>query len=149
MLTKGSVGQSSFKVAPSVVGGIMKSPVITIDSESPVTEVAKVMAKHRIGGIVVTIEGKPRAMVTERDILEKVVATGSDASKTPVRRIMSKPLITASEDLSIIEAIMLMRRKKVRRLPILEEGRLIGIVTERDLLKAIALHVFLSFRPLV
>jgi len=149
MSTKGSRGLSSFRAAPSVVRGIMKSPVVTIDSESPVTEVAKVMAKHHVGGIVVTIEGKPGAMVTERDILEKVVATGADASKTSVGRIMSKPLITASEDLSIIEAIMLMRRKKVRRLPILEEGRLIGIVTERDLLKAIALHVFLSFRPLV
>jgi len=135
--------------APSVVEGIMKSPVVTIDSESSVTEVAKVMARNHVGGLVVTIEGKPAAMVTERDILEKVVATGADASKIPVKRIMNKPLITVRRNLSIIEAIMLMRRKKVRRLPILEEGRLIGIVTERDLLKAMALHVFLSFRPLM
>jgi len=135
--------------APSVVEGIMKSPVVTIDSESSITEVAKVMARNHVGGLVVTIEDKPAAMVTERDILEKIVATGADASKIPVKRIMNKPLITVRRNLSIIEAIMLMRRKKVRRLPILEEGRLIGIVTERDLLKAIALHVFLSFRPLM
>jgi len=97
----------------------------------------------------VTIKGKPSAMVTERDILEKVVATGVDASRISVKRIMSKPLITVGRNLSIIEAIMLMRRKKIRRLPVLDKGRLIGIVTERDLLKAIALHVFLSFRPLM
>jgi len=149
MATTGSKGSNSSREVPSVVEGIMKSPVVTIDSESSVTEVAKAMAKNHIGGLVVTIEGKPAAMVTERDILEKVVATGADASRIPVKRIMSKPLITVKGNLSIIEAIMLMRRKKVRRLPILEDGRLIGIVTERDLLKAIALHVFLSFRPLM
>jgi len=127
----------------------MKSPVITVDSESSVMEVAKVMARNHVGGLVVTIEGKPAAIVTERDILERVVATGADASRISVKRIMSKPLITVGRNLSIIEAIMLMRRKKIRRLPVLEKGRLIGIVTERDLLKAIALHVFLSFRPLM
>ena len=149
MAITGSRGLGSLRGAPSVVKGIMKSPVVTIDSKSPVTQVAKVMTKNHIGGLVVTIEGKPAAMVTERDILEKVVATGADASRTPVNRIMRKPLITAREDLSIVEAIMLMPKKRIRRLPILENGRLVGIVTERDLLKAIALHVFLSFRPLM
>jgi len=149
MATAESKGLRLSRVPASVVEGIMKSPVVTIDHRSSVMEVAKVMAKNRVGGLVVTVEGKPVAMVTERDILDKVVATGDDASRIPVRRIMSKPLITVRRNLSIIEAIMLMRRKKVRRLPVLEEGRLIGIVTERDLLKAIALHVFLSFRPLM
>ena len=149
MSTAGSKRRKSSREPPSVVEGIMKSPVVTIDSESSVAEVAKLMAKSHIGGLVVTIEGKPVAMVTERDILEKVVATGAEASRIPVKRIMSKPLITAGRNLSLIEAIMLMRRKKVRRLPILDDGHLVGIVTERDLLKAIALHVFLSFRPLM
>jgi len=149
MATVGSRLSNSWREVPSVVEGIMKSPVISIDSESSVIEVAKVMARDHVGGLVVTIKGKPAAMVTERDILEKVVATGVDASRTSVKRIMSKPLITVGRNLSIIEAIMLMRKRKIRRLPVLEKGRLIGIVTERDLLKAIALHVFLSFRPLM
>ena len=149
MATAGSRLANSWREVPSVVEGIMKTPVISIDSESSVMEVAKVMARDHVGGLVVTIKGKPAAMVTERDILEKVVATGVDASRISVKRIMSKPLITVGRNLSIIEAIMLMRKKKIRRLPVLEKGRLIGIVTERDLLKAIALHVFLSFRPLM
>ena len=149
MATAGSRLANSWREVPSVVEGIMKTPVISIDSESSVMEVAKVMARDHVGGLVVTIKGKPAAMVTERDILEKVVATGVDASRISVKRIMSKPLITVGRNLSIIEAIMVMRRKKIRRLPVLEKGRLIGIVTERDLLKAIALHVFLSFRPLM
>jgi len=149
MATAGSRLANSWREVPSVVEGIMKTPVISIDSESSVMEVAKVMARDHVGGLVVTIKGKPAAMVTERDILEKVVATGVDASRISVKRIMSKPLITVGRNLSIIEAIMVMRKKKIRRLPVLEKGRLIGIVTERDLLKAIALHVFLSFRPLM
>jgi len=149
MDTTGSNRLNLSRGVPSVVEGIMKSPVVTVDSESSVKEVAAAMATNHVGGLVVTIEGKPAAMVTERDILEKVVATGADASRIPVKQIMNKPLITVGPNLSIIEAIMLMRRKKIRRLPVLEEGRLIGIVTERDLLKAIALHVFLSFRPLM
>jgi len=149
MATTGTNRPNLLRGVPSAVGGIMKSPVVTVDSESTVTEVAKVMARNHVGGLVVTIECKPAAMVTERDILERVVATGADASRISVKRIMSRPLITVGRNLSIIEAIMLMRRKKIRRLPVLEEGRLIGIVTERDLLKAIALHVFLSFRPLM
>jgi CBS domain-containing protein len=149
MATTGTDRANLLRGVPSAVGGIMKSPVVTVDCESTVREVAKVMARNHVGGLVVTVEGKPVAMVTERDILEGIVAAGADASRISVKRIMSKPLITVGRNLSIIEAIMLMRRKKIRRLPVLEKGRLIGIVTERDLLKAIALHVFLSFRPLM
>lgn len=127
---------------------VMAKPVITIDKDGFVHEVAKIMTEKGIGCIVVTDKDAPVGMVTERDILQRVVAKGLDASKVKMKDIMTKPLVTINGSIPIINAIRVMEKNKVRRLPVVEKGKLIGIVTQRDLLRVLAFHVLISFRPL-
>jgi CBS domain-containing protein len=137
------------KEPPSIVKNVMAKPVITIDKDGSVREVAKIMSEKGIGCIVVTDNGAPVGIATERDILQRVVAKGLDASKIKMNEIMSKPLITINGGMPIINAIRVMEKNNVRRLLIVEKGKLIGIVTQRDLLRVLAFHVMISFRPLL
>jgi len=137
------------KKPPSTVRSVMSKPVITVEAESSVREAANLMTKKGVGSIVVTREGSPVGIVTERDMVERVVAKGLEASKLRIEEIMSKPLITTKSDMPIIEAIRMMQKEKIRRLLIVENKKLVGIVTQRDLLRALAFHVVISFRPLL
>lgn len=137
------------KDPPSIVKNVMAKPVITIDKDSSVYEVAKIMSEKSIGCIVVTDNNAPVGIATERDILRRVVAKGLDASKIKMNEIMSKPLITINGGMPIINAIRVMEKNNVRRLLIVEKEKLIGIVTQRDLLRVLAFHVMISFRPLL
>jgi len=134
---------------PSIIRNVMAKPVITIYEDSSVLEAAKIMSERRIGCVVVTDKEKPVGIATERDILQRVVAKGMDASKVKMKYIMSKPLITINGNTPIINAIRVMEKNKVRRLLIVERGKLVGIATQRDLLRALAFHVLISFRPLL
>jgi len=137
------------KEAPSTVKGIMSTPVITTDIDSSVQEAARIMTEKRIGSIVVTREGKPMGITTERDILQRVVAKGLDASTVRIKMIMTQPLITVDETTPILKAIRIMEKNKTRRLLVVKNGKLAGIATQRDLLRALMFHVLISFRPLL
>lgn len=137
------------KEPPSTVRSIMTTPVITIDVNSPVREAAKIMAEKRIGCIVVAEKEKPVGIATERDLLQRVVAKGLDASKVQMKKIMSQPLITVKGDVPIYRAARIMEKNKIRRLLVIENGEFTGIVTQRDLLRALAFHILISFRPLL
>ena len=137
------------KEPPSTIKAVMNTPVVTTDPSSTVRHAAEIMSEKHIGCIVVTEKEKLLGMLTERDVVEKVVAVGLDPSKAEVKKIMAQPLVTVDEGSSIIEAIRIMRKNNIRRLPVLRNGKLVGIVTERDLLRAMALHALISFRPIL
>lgn len=140
---------SEISEPPSTVKNVMKSPVITVDANSSVCNAAKIMSEKRIGAIVIVEDGKPVGIATERDIVERVVAKALDVKKVKMKEIMSKPLITVNEDMPIINAVRIMQKNNIRRLVVMKNDELRGIVTQRDLLKALALHVLISFRPLL
>ena len=84
---------------------------------------------------VVVVEGKqPVGIITERDITKQVIK-GSAVLKKPVKNVITKALVTAPPDMSIQEAFELMLMNKIRRLPVLENNKLVGIVTEKDLMR--------------
>ena len=113
---------------------VMSSPVITMESKSDIGSAARTMVQHEIGSVVV-VEGKqPVGIITERDITKQVIK-GSAVLKEPVKKVISKALVTAPPDMSIQEAFELMLMNKIRRLPILENNNLVGIVTEKDLMR--------------
>ncbi len=111
----------------------MSKNLITIDIEAPVHDAIKLMAEKDIGALVVTEKDEPVGIVTERDVLKKCGAEFScKAAKT--MELMSKPLITVDADTRIGVATELMLDKKIRRLLVTEGGKIIGIVTQKDLL---------------
>jgi len=113
---------------------VMSSPVITIESKENVGSAAKIMVQHDIGSVVVVEGKKPIGIMTERDITKEVVK-GDGLLKVPVKNIMTKKLVTAKPEMPLQEAFELMLRNKIRRLPILENDILVGIVTEKDLMR--------------
>ena len=115
----------------------MTKEVITTDEKTPVDSVAKIMGEKRVGSVIITSQGKPIGIFTERDLLTKFLA--KDKSMIiEVGKACSSPLITAPIGISVRDAAITMTTKHIRRLPITREGKLVGILTARDLVEAYA-----------
>ena len=114
---------------------IMIKKVITIELDKTAKDAAKLMAEHSIGSLVIVSDGEPAGIVTERDLVRKVCAKDIASSKVPLSNVMSSPVIWAEPDVPIETAVQRMFNNKIRRLPILENGKLVGIVTVSDLAK--------------
>ncbi|MBC7110358.1 MAG: CBS domain-containing protein, partial [Archaeoglobi archaeon] len=99
---------------------IMTRNVVSASPETDLVSAAKEMARRRVGSIVVTENGVPVGIVTERDIVTKVVAEGRSPSEVKLKDIMSSPLITVEPNEDIREAAKIMVRKDIRRLPVVE-----------------------------
>lgn len=134
---------------PSVIADIMSSPVITVEGEANARDAAILMTDRRIGSIIVTERGRPVGIVTERDLLERVVSPCRDPCETRMKEIMSSPLITVPGDTNILEAMRKMREKDISRLVVMEGDRLIGIVSERDIIRAVSIASLTSFSTLL
>lgn len=118
------------------IKSIMSPEVITIGESAPVSAAAQRMSDNNISCIIVTDEiGKAAGIVTERDLLRRTVSAGLDLRKSRIGMIMSTPLITISPDAMVLEAGQIMEDKKIKQLPILDGRRLIGIVTQTDLVR--------------
>jgi CBS domain-containing protein len=111
---------------------IMTTKVVTLDITERVEEALRLMVKFDIGSVVVTDKEKPVGIVTERD-MTRAALRGDSLLKFPVRSLMSRPLQTATPDTEIWRTFETMLRLGVRRLPIVENEKLVGIVTEKDL----------------
>ncbi|MDH7509337.1 MAG: CBS domain-containing protein [Methanomassiliicoccales archaeon] len=111
-----------------------KTPIIG-DPEMTVQEAAKLMKTERVGSIIIVQDGEAIGIITERDLVNKIVAENKTPSKVKIREIMSSPLITVGPKESVSSAAKKMSTLKVRRLPVVKQGKLIGILTENDILK--------------
>ena len=116
------------------VSAIMSTKVVTTTTTETVGNALRKMVKQKIGSIVVVEKRKPVGILTERDISIKV-AKAQSLRGLLVKRMMSKPLITVGPSMDIWDAVEQMIRKDIRRLPVIGEGKLIGMVTERDILR--------------
>jgi len=119
-----------------VVRDIMSRPVITVKETDSAADAAKLMTKHGIGCVLVSgKKGDTVGIVTERDIVQRIAARNLLPSKITVAESMSKPVITVQSGMSVTEAAKLMNQKKVRRLAVVESGRLTGVLTMKDILE--------------
>jgi len=127
----------SLEISPKlVVREAMSSPVVTVEENSEVTKVAKIMRDQKIGAVVIiNNEDQPVGIVTERDIVIRVVALGKSPENTPVKEVMSSPLRVVKADTPIIDAMKLMDRMNIRRLGITYKGNLVGIISDKDLIR--------------
>lgn len=114
---------------------IMIKKVVTIEVDRTAQDAAKLMAEYSIGSLVIVSDGNPVGIVTERDLVRKVCAKDIASSKVPLSEVMSSPVIWAEPDIPIETAVQRMFNNKIRRLPILENGKIVGIVTVSDLAK--------------
>jgi CBS domain-containing protein len=115
----------------------MNRKVVVISPKESVSKAASVMASRDIGCIVSVETGKPVGILTERDILKKVTARGIDPKSLRVRDVMTRKIISLDSRKTIEEAVDLLEQKKIKRLPIIEKGSLIGIVTLTDLVRCL------------
>jgi CBS domain-containing protein len=127
---------SSEDVRNTPVTAVMKKGVIVLDSSKTVIDAARLMKRNFIGSIIIVEKGKAVGIITERDIVREIVAERKDPA-TPLRKAMSTPIRVATEDKTVQEAIAMMRKYRIKKLPILDsQMRLIGIVTETDIARA-------------
>ncbi len=122
------------KALGSTVRSCVREPV-TVSPSEPASGLTYKMVGNDIGAIIVVEKGRPVGMITERDVLERVMMANKDVYGTEARDVMSKPVISIEADRSIKEALELMQKHKIRRLVATDKGTLIGIVTERRLLR--------------
>ena len=120
---------------PVYVKDIMVTPVLTITEERSVQEAAKLMGRKRKGCIIVTRRGKPIGILTDSDIIKRIVAKDIKPSKVKVKEVMSSPLITISPKDDILTAVRKMKRANIHRLPVVSRGKLVGIISLSDIAK--------------
>jgi CBS domain-containing protein len=105
----------------------------SIGASEPVVDAARLMREQHVGSLPVTDNEKLIGMITDRDITTRVVAEAADPKTTSVGDVYSQDLISVEPDKDLEEALQLMARHQVRRLPVVESGRLVGIVAQADI----------------
>jgi len=105
----------------------------SIGASASVVEAARLMREDDIGSLPITDDEKLVGMITDRDITTRVVAEAADPGMTAVGDVFSRDLISVEPDKDLEEALQLMARHQVRRLPVVENGRLVGIVAQADI----------------
>jgi CBS domain-containing protein len=116
---------------------IMTDRVISIEQSEPVTAAARLLKRHNIGALpVVDEQGKLRGMITDRDIVLRCIAADSDPRATAVSDVMSRGIITTEPFDGVDKCVRLMSEDKVRRLPVADQGRLVGIVSLCDMARS-------------
>jgi CBS domain-containing protein len=111
--------------------------VIAVAEETRVIDIARIIATRRIGAVVVIdAEGRLAGIVSERDVVKSLAWGGEDVHEMLARAIMSRNVVTATPETTVEEAMAIMDRGYFRHLPVLDDGRLVGIVSVRDTVRA-------------
>lgn len=114
-------------------------PVVSVPPETPVFDVAAVMAEQNVGSVVVVEAKRPVGIVTDRDITVRVTAQGLDPKKIQARAVMTAELLVLPGTSGLYEALEAVRKKGVRRIPVVDEnGALTGIITVDDIISLLA-----------
>ena len=112
-----------------------KKPVIAVSTATRVREITALLYQHRIGAVLVVEDGAILGIVSERDIVAGLHLHGPAVLDTAAREVMTAPVITAEPATTIVAAMGVMTDRRVRHLPVVAEGRLVGLVSIGDLVK--------------
>ncbi|HZG09301.1 MAG TPA: CBS domain-containing protein [Allosphingosinicella sp.] len=107
--------------------------VIALDSRATVRDAVRLLAERRIGAVVVTDGAEPAGMLSERDIVYCLAAEGAGVLDMPVTRVMTAPAVTVEKSVSALAALSSMSKRRIRHLPVVEDGALVGLVSIGDL----------------
>ncbi|MEM2968714.1 MAG: CBS domain-containing protein [Candidatus Bathyarchaeia archaeon] len=118
-----------------LVKDVMSSPVVTVNEDAASNKVARLMEENELGCVIVTSkDGKPLGIITERDLVIRVLSKNLKPDAVKAKEIMSSPLVTVEPDATINEAAKKMNRLNIRRLGVLYKGNLVGVVSSKDIL---------------
>ncbi|XRO76467.1 CBS domain-containing protein [Methanocaldococcus sp. 10A] len=117
------------------VSEVMNFPVITATKDMTIYDVANIMSEKNIGAVVIVEGNKPVGILTERDIVKRVVSKNLKPKDVLVEEVMSKKIITIPQNVSITEAAKIMATHGIKRLPVVKDGELVGIITQSDIVK--------------
>jgi len=120
------------------VKDVMVTNLITVEAGATVKKAAELMDKHDIGCLIVLSYGNPIGIVTERDMLRRVLLQRRDLAKTKIGNVMSAPLIASNPETDIRNAVRLMNERRIKKLPVIDDGQLIGLVSLTDVMRSLA-----------
>ena len=115
---------------------LMSKKMITLQAHASIYQAVKLMNKNRIGSLIIVRNGETVGILTERDLLERVLEKCKNPKETHVFEVMTNHVITGNPDMEIPEAASLMFKNKVKKLPIVEGNKLVGMVTLTDIARA-------------
>lgn len=123
----------------------MSNSVISVAPDASAAAAAKLLSRHNIGSVpVVGGDGKVKGIITDRDIVIRCVASDSNPENTPVSEIMTRGILGVSPDADIREATRMMSAEQVRRLPVVDDGKIIGIISLGDMAQSNAYQLEIS-----
>jgi CBS domain-containing protein len=111
--------------------------IFSVGPDDPVLEAIRMMADHHVGALLVMNANRLVGIVSERDYARKVILKGRSSADTPVSQIMSSPVVTVSLTNSVQECMQLMTARRLRHLPVVEDGEVVGMISIGDLVKAV------------
>ena len=111
--------------------------VWAVDAEEPVLEAIQMMADKHVGALPVTRNGELVGVISERDYARKVILLGRSSAETPVWQIMSSPVVTVTPEDDVRQCMQIMTEMRIRHLPVLHGGRMVGMISIGDLVRAV------------
>jgi CBS domain-containing protein len=126
------VEEAAMKTIRALIEGKV---VYSVTPGMSVLDVARAMSEKRVGAVIVLDGGEPVGVFSERDLMERIVIRGRAPAEVPVREVMTRDILTASPDDSTIDCMKKMQLRGCRHLPIVESGRVVAMLSLRDLLK--------------
>ena len=122
------------KIGYKVCDAMTKKPLI-VTKETSVAQCARIMNRENIGSLVIASMKRLEGIITEQDLVRKVIAGGMDADETPVSKIMVKRLFTVSPEIDLFDAIQMMNDYNIRHMPVIARKKVIGYLTLKDVLR--------------
>lgn len=120
---------------------IARKGVVTVDPDATLSEVVQTMRTEQVGSVVVVADGDPVGLVSDRDLALEVLDGEGASESTPVREILEDELVTVSADEGVYDLVDRMSNRGVRRLPVLEDGDLVGIVSLSDVVVLLGMEL--------
>lgn len=114
----------------------MSKPAITIEENKTAKQAGEVMKKSRMGCLIVTKNNKPVGILTDSDLVRKIIAKNVKSNEIIVREIMSRPLVTIGPQENIVEANRKMKKSNIKRLPVIDKGKIVGIISATDIARS-------------